>query len=178
MGLLKPTLLPVDYDSWRARPRAERVRTMVVHWGDVGFGTPDAVYLLYVVKMLAYVAAAVFFVSLTPGLGGFGDVGRWWGETIVYQKVVLWTLLFEVIGLGCGFGPLNNRFFPPLGSILYWLRPDTIRLPPWPGRIPLTKGTARTPVDVVLYGALLVVLLVALFSDGTGPVPALGTTVG
>ena len=66
----------------------------------------------------------------------------------MFQKVVLYTMLFEVVGLGCGFGPLNNRFFPPLGSILYWLRPNTIRLPPWPNRIPLTKGTARTPVDV------------------------------
>ena len=87
-------------------------------------------------------------------------------------------MLFEVIGLGCGFGPLNNRFFPPMGSVLYWLRPNTIRLPPWPNRVPLTKGTTRTPVDAALYGALLVMLLVALFSDGTGPIPALGTTVG
>lgn len=79
-------------------------------------------------------------------------------------------MLFEVVGLGCGFGPLNNRFFPPLGSILYWLRPKTIRLPPWPGRIPLTRGDARTPVDVLLYGALLVLLIVALCTDGTGPV--------
>ncbi len=60
-------------------------------------------------------------------------------------------MLFEVIGLGCGFGPLNNRFFPPLGSILYWLRPNTIRLPPWPNRMPLTNGDARTPFDVLLY---------------------------
>ena len=45
---------------------------------------------------------------------------------------------------------------PPMGSILYWLRPKTIRLPPWPGRVPLTRGDARTPVDVLLYGALLV----------------------
>ena len=91
---------------------------------------------------------------------------------------VLYTMLFEVVGLGCGFGPLNNRFFPPMGSILYWLRPNTIRLPPWPNRVPLTKGTARTPVDTLLYAALLVMLLVALFSDGTGPIPALNTTVG
>jgi len=91
---------------------------------------------------------------------------------------VLYTMLFEVVGLGCGFGPLNNRFFPPMGSILYWLRPGTIRLPPWPDRIPLTKGDERTPVDALLYGALLVLLVVALFSDGTGPVPALGTAVG
>ena len=58
-------------------------------------------------------------------------------------------MLFEVIGLGCGFGPLNNRFFPLLGSILYWSRPNTIRLPPWPDRIPSTKGTARRPVGAV-----------------------------
>jgi hypothetical protein len=41
---------------------------------------------------------------------------------------VLYTMLFEVVGFGCGFGPLNNRFFPPMGSIIYWLRPGTIRL--------------------------------------------------
>ncbi len=96
----------------------------------------------------------------------------------MFEKVVLYTMLFEVVGLGCGFGPLNNRFFPPLGSILYWLRPGTIRLPPWPGRVPFTKGDNRTPVDALLYGALLVLLVVAIFSDGTGSVPALGTTVG
>ena len=65
-----------------------------------------------------------------------------------------------------------------MGSILYWLRPNTIRLPPWPDRIPLTRGDNRTPVDAAMYGALLVLLVVALFSDGTGPVPSLGTEVG
>ncbi|SKR66696.1 membrane protein [Mycobacteroides abscessus subsp. abscessus] len=72
----------------------------------------------------------------------------------------------SVVGLGCGFGPLNNRFFPPLGSILYWLRPNTIRLPPWP-RIPLTKGSARTAVDIALYAAFLGMVLVALLSQPT-----------
>ncbi len=96
----------------------------------------------------------------------------------MFEKVVLYTMLFEVVGLGCGFGPLNNRFFPPMGSILYWMRFGTIRLPPWPDRVPLTKGTKRTPVDVALYAVLLVVILAALFSDGTGPMPELGTNVG
>ncbi|MCB1292797.1 MAG: DUF3556 domain-containing protein, partial [Mycobacterium sp.] len=89
-----------------------------------------------------------------------------------------YTMLFEVLGLGCGFGPLNNRFYPPMGSVLYWLRPNTIRLPPWPGRVPLTRGDNRDPVDVILYGALLAVLLVALLSDGTGPIAELGTEIG
>ena len=42
----------------------------------------------------------------------------------------------------------------------------------------MTKGTARTPLDVLLYGALLVILVVALGSGGTGPIDALGTSVG
>jgi hypothetical protein len=117
-------------------------------------------------------------VLSTDGIDGFTAVASWYAEPIVFQKVVLYTMLFEVVGLGCGFGPLNNRFFPPMGSILYWLRPKTIRLPPWPGRIPLTKGDSRTPFDVAVYGALLVMLVVALFSDGTGPIPELGTEVG
>ena len=80
-------------------------------------------------------------------------------------------MLFEVIGLGCGFGPLNNRFYPPIGSVLYWMRPDTIRLPPWPNRVPMTKGTGRTLLDVALYAALLATIFGTLFADGTGPVP-------
>ncbi len=88
-------------------------------------------------------------------------------------------MLFEVIGLGCGFGPLNNRFFPPMGSILYWLRPKTIRLPPWPNRIPTDqRRRRRRPWTWRLYGALLVMLTVALFSQGTGPIPERGTEVG
>jgi hypothetical protein len=144
----------------------------------VGFGTPGVLHLFYVVKILLYVLAAWLIVLTTKGIDGFTNVASWYAEPIVFEKVVLYTMLFEVVGLGCGFGPLNNRFFPPMGSILYWLRPKTIRLPPWPNRIPLTKGTARTPFDVLLYAALLVVLVLALFSDGTGAIPTLNTTVG
>jgi hypothetical protein len=151
---------------------------MARHWAEVGFGTPGVLHLFYVVKILLYILAAWLIVLTTQGIDGFTNVASWYAEPIVFEKVVLYTMLFEVVGLGCGFGPLNNRFFPPLGSILYWLRPNTIRLPPWPNRIPLTKGTARTPVDALLYAALLVMLVVALFSDGTGPILALGTAVG
>ena len=145
---------------------------MARHWAEVGFGTPIVLHLFYVVKIGLYVLGGWLFALATAGIDGFTDVGSWWSEPIVFQKVVLFTLLFEVLGLGCGFGPLNNRFFPPMGSILYWLRPGTIRLPPWPGRVPAPGVTRRTPVDAVLYAALLAMLLVALVSDGTGPIPA------
>ena len=178
MGFLKPDLPLVDFTEWSRGTRAEKIRPMARHWAEVGFGTPVALHLFYVVKIGLYILGGWLFALATKGIDGFLNVGAWWSEPIVFQKVVLYTMLFEVIGLGCGFGPLNNRFFPPMGSILYWLRPKTIRLPPWPRRIPFTRGTARTPVDVLLYAALLVMLLWALSSDGTGPIPALHTTVG
>ena len=178
MGFLKQDTPQIDFQEWSKGTRAEKIIPMARHWAEVGFGTPVALHLFYVVKIGLYILAAWLLALTTTGINGFANVAHWYAEPIVFEKVVLYTMLFEVVGLGCGFGPLNNRFFPPLGSILYWLRPGTIRLPPWPNRIPLTKGDARGPVDALLYGALLVLLVIAIFSDGTGPVPALGTTVG
>ena len=178
MGFLKQDSPVVDYAEWSKGTRAERIKPMARHWAEVGFGTPVVLHLFYVVKILLYVLVAWLIVLTTAGIDGFTNVGQWYAEPIVFEKVVLYTMLFEVVGLGCGFGPLNNRFFPPLGSVLYWLRPKTVRLPPWPTRVPLTKGTSRTPFEVLLYAALLIALVFALFSDGTGPIPELNTEVG
>jgi len=178
MGFLKPELPVVDFDQWSRGTWEQKLRPMARHWAEVGFGTPVVLHLFYVLKILLYILGAWLVVLTTRGIDGFAAVTQWGAEPIVFQKVVLYTMLFEVIGLGCGFGPLNNRYLPPMGSILYWLRPNTIRLPPWPTRVPFTRGDNREPVDVLLYAALLVLLVVALFSDGTGPRPALGTQVG
>lgn len=178
MGFLKQDAPVVDYAEWSKGTRAERIVPMARHWAEVGFGTPVVMHLFYVVKIALYILGAWLVVLTTTGIDGFTNVSSWYAEPIVYQKVVLYTMLFEVVGLGCGFGPLNNRFFPPMGSILYWLRPNTIRLPPWPSRVPLTSGDSRGPVDVALYAGLLVMLVVALFSDGSGPIPELGSDIG
>lgn len=178
MGFLKQDAPVVDFEEWSKGTRAEKIVPMARHWAEVGFGTPVVLHLFYVVKILLYILGAWLVALSTTGIDGFTNVASWYNEPIVFEKVVLYTMLFEVVGLGCGFGPLNNRFFPPMGSILYWLRPKTIRLPPWPSRIPLTRGDTRTPLDALLYAALLVLLVVAIFSDGTGPIPELGTTVG
>ena len=163
MGFLRQEVPELDFPEWSKGTRAEKVRPMAVHWAEVGFGTPVVLHLFYVVKILAYIGGGALFT-----------IGHHWTDPIVFQKVVLYTMLFEVLGLGCGFGPLNNRFYPPMGSVLYWLRPNTIRLPPWPGRVPLTNGDNRDPVDVALYGALLVMLVVALVTPpgGDGLLPA------
>src|ERR1700760_3952097 len=48
----------------------------------------------------------------------------------------------------------------------YYARVGTIRLPPWPDKVPLTKGDERTVLDVALYVALLASLAVALVLPG------------
>ena len=155
MGFMTPELPDVDRDTWPTLPRATRLQVVTRHWAEHGFGTPYAVYLLYLLKIAAYVAAPAAIISLTPGLGGLGRIGDWWTQPIVYQKVIIFTLLFEVLGLGCGSGPLTGRFMPPIGGFLYWLRPNTIRLPAWPQKVPFTRGDTRTLVDVALYAIVL-----------------------
>ncbi|GAQ38568.1 membrane protein [Mycobacterium pseudoshottsii JCM 15466] len=165
----------VDHETWHTLPRATRLQVVTRHWAEHGFGTPYAVYLLYLLKIGIYVAAPAAIISLTPGLGGLGHIADWWTQPIVYQKVIIFTLLFEVLGFGCGSGPLTGRFMPPVGGFLYWLRPKTIRLPPWPAKVPFTDGDTRTVVDVTLYAIVLISGGWALFSPGhAGQVTASG----
>jgi hypothetical protein len=175
MGFITPDLPDVDPDTWPTLPRSTRMQVVTRHWVEHGFGTPQAIYLLYVFKMAAYVAGAAAVISLTPGLGGLDRIGMWWTQPIVYEKVVVFTLLFEVLGLGCGSGPLTARFWPPIGGFLFWLRPNTIRLPPWPRVVPFTRGDSRTIIDVALYVIVLVSGTWALLSAGRGgPVTSAG----
>lgn len=168
MGFMSPELPDVDRASWHTQPRAVRLQVGTRHWVEHGFGTPYAVYLLYLLKIGVYVAVAAVIISLTPGLGGLGRIADWWTQPIVYQKVIVFTLLFEVLGLGCGSGPLTGRFWPPVGGFLYWLRPNTIRLPAWPDKVPLTRGDTRSIVDVALYAVVLGSGAWALLSPGHG----------
>ncbi|MCV7198626.1 DUF3556 domain-containing protein [Mycobacterium angelicum] len=177
MGFIQPNLPVVDAE-WSKRPRAERIVPMARHIAQNGFGTPLVMHVMYGVKIALYILGGWLFALATKGVDGFTNVAAWWTEPIVFEKAVLFTMLFEVVGLGCCFGPLAGRYFPPMGSILYWLRPGTIRLPPWPDRVPLTRGSNRTPFDALLYAALLALLVIALMSDGTGPIPVLDTAIG
>jgi hypothetical protein len=175
MGFIEPDLPDVDHDTWPSLPRSTRLQIVTQHWVLNGFGTPYAVYLLYLLKIALYVVAPAAIISLTPGLGGLAHIGDWWTQPIVYQKFIVFTLLFEVLGFGCGSGPLTGRFMPPIGGFLYWLRPNTIRLPAWPGKVPFTSGDTRSVVDVALYAIVLGGGVWALLSPGHGgPATAAG----
>jgi hypothetical protein len=168
MGLLTPAPPPFDdIEEWKRLPHLERIKPLAQDWALNGFGTPPAVYLLYVLKLIVYAGGGLLLIAATSeGLGGLGDLGSWWTEPIVFQKAVVWTMLWEVLGLGAGSLPLTLRFSPMIGGVLYWLRPGTVRLPPWPGRVPLTRGTTRTWLDVVLYAGLIGSLGYLLTSGG------------
>lgn len=174
MGLISPTLPNIDVDAWRAKPRAERTKVLQQHWAIHGFGTPYAIYLLYTLKIGLYILGGLLFAASTPGIGSLGDLGDWWFEPVVFQKVIIWTLLFEVLGFGCGFGPLTMRFLPPIGTFLYWLRPGTIRQPPWPARVPGTAGSRRTILDIALYLGVIAAALYVLLSPADRAVTGLG----
>jgi hypothetical protein len=170
MGFFSPSPPPFDVEEWKAKPHLARIKPLVQDWGLNGFGSPQFVYLVYLFKLVVFTVGAFFVISLTPGLGSLSDIGDWWTQPIVFQKLAVWTLLWEILGLGAGSMPLSFRFVPPIGGPLYWLQTGTMRLPPWPDRVPLTKGSQRTILDVGLYAAVLasgVFLLAAHGADAS-----------
>jgi hypothetical protein len=166
MSFLSPAPPPFELEEWKRKPHLARIKPLVQDWGENGFGSPSFVYLLYALKLVVYAGGALLVISLTPGLGSVGDFGEWWTEPIVFQKFAVWTLLWEILGLGAGSMPLSFRFLPPIGGPLYWLRPGTVRLPPWPDKVPLTAGTRRTGFDVALYIGVLASGLYLLLDSG------------
>jgi hypothetical protein len=111
----KPVKPPYDPLEWAQKPFAERSRLVCLAWAMQGYGTPIAVYIVYALKVLVYIGGWVLFCSFTPGMGGLADIATWWLRTEAFQKAILWSMLFEILGLGCGSGPLTGRYFPALG---------------------------------------------------------------
>jgi hypothetical protein len=173
MGFIKPRLPDIDEATWPTLRRMERIRELAPFWVEHGFGTQRVVHLLYAIKIIVYAVGAVTVTSLTtPALGGIGAFADWWTEPIFFQKAVAFTIAFEILGLGCGSGPLTLRISPPIGGALYWLRPGTVRLAPWPNRVPLTGGTTRTVADVALYVGVLAATIWVIIAPPAVPVTA------
>jgi hypothetical protein len=166
MGFINPAPPPVDVEEWKKLPHLQKIKPLAQDWAINGFGTPYVIYLLYAVKLVLFCWLAVLAISTTPGLGGVSDFSDWWTEPIVWQKFVVFMICWEFLGIGSSSMALSFRFMPPIGGPLYWLRPGTLRLPPWPDKIPFTKGTTRTPVDVLLALGVYVMAFYLLFSDG------------
>ena len=170
-------LPPYEPERLLGAPFPERVRLVCRTWAAQVQPTPRIVMAMYWAKyLLLYVGGWAFFVSWSPGAGAFAAVA--------FQKAILWSICYELLGFGCGMGPMNARFNPPLGGFLHFLRPGTTKLPLLPG-LPVVGGIRRTWLDVALYAAVELCLLRALVAPAVTPalawpivvlVPLLGVT--
>lgn len=166
MGFKTGDFPPVDLDTFLDRPLFERTKVLALHWTQYGFGSPKMIPTTYVVKLLVlYGVIGTALITWTSGVGPFWDVSGWWDQPVVYQKLVLWTVLLEVVGVAGSWGPIAGKFRPMTGGILFWARPGTIRLRPWKA-VPGTDGDTRTVLDVVLYLGLVASLLTAVVLPG------------
>ncbi|MDN5860030.1 MAG: DUF3556 domain-containing protein, partial [Pseudonocardia sp.] len=153
---------PVEPAEYLRMPLRERIRIQAQDWTYEGFATPKVLNIIYVLKMLVlYLAGGILITALTSDVD-VTDIGSWWDDILTYQKLVVWLMLLEVLGLGGAWGPLCGHFKPMTGGMRYWLRPGTIRMAPWPGRNPLAGGDDRTVLDVLLYVGVLAALVLPL----------------
>ncbi|RNL81367.1 DUF3556 domain-containing protein [Nocardioides marmorisolisilvae] len=179
MGFITPSEQPVEPQVFLQLPLRERIRILATHWVDDGFGTPRVLHVVYVLKMLGlYFGVGLAITSWTTVGVHFSDPGTWFDNIVVYQKLAIWLMLLEVLGLGGAFGPLCGHFAPMLGNVRFWIRPGTLRMAPWGRHVPGTGGDERTVGDVVLFLAVLASLVypLAIHADlvkhvpvGTGP---------
>lgn len=166
MGFKQGDLPPVDPEEFESIPTMERMKLLQEHWIDYGFGAPKIMHTLYLFKGLLFFIGGWLVIGLTtPGLP-LMELSAWWGELIVLQKAMLWVVLWSATGFNESWGPLAFKFEPMTAGYRYWVRTGTLRLPPWPDKVPLTKGDERRPIDVVLYIAMLLVLGLGLIAPG------------
>ncbi|TQC41948.1 DUF3556 domain-containing protein [Rhodococcus sp. WS4] len=166
MGLKTGDFPPVDPATFMDMPYRDRLKVLSTHWVEYGFGGALIVPLVYIARLFfPFIIGGIAIATLTSGMNPF-HVNDWWNEPIFYQKAILWILFLEAIGFGGSWGPLSGHFKPKTGGFRYWARPKTIRLPPWPGKVPFTSGDSRTLGDVALYVVYIVSIVVALVSPG------------
>jgi hypothetical protein len=166
MGLTTGDLPPIEPSKLYEIPYLERIKILSRHWVEYGFGAPKITHIIYVLKLLFfYIGGGYLVASLTSGLSPLHPSG-WWTEPVFYQKLILWTVLLEALGVAGSWGPMAGHFKPFTGGIRTYLRVDTIRQAPWPGKVPGTNGDRRAPLDVTLYVGLLASLVTSLVWHG------------
>jgi hypothetical protein len=164
-----PDLPPYDVGRILAAPFPERVRLICRTWASQVNATPFVVLVVYWAKyLLLFVGGWAFFVSFSRDYPGFGSPGTWAFGADAFQKAILWAIVYESTGLGCSSGPMNGRFWPPIGGVLYFLRPGTTKLALFPA-VPVLGGITRTWLDVALYAVTQCLLLRALVAPEVTP---------
>src|SRR4051812_44411022 len=165
MGFKTPDFPPVDPETFLDKPLMERTKTLALHWCEYGFGTPKIVHTIYIFKLLFfYIGVGVSLAVWTSDIGMQPwEVNQWWDQPVVFQKLVMWTMMLEALGIAGSWGPLSGTFKPMTAGVRFWAKVGTLRVRPWK-QVPFTAGDSRTIVDVGLYLAFIASLLIAICS--------------
>ncbi|MDJ0869427.1 MAG: DUF3556 domain-containing protein [Myxococcota bacterium] len=155
---------PYEPEQILAAPFAERIRLVCQTWASQAMPNPKIVMALYWTKYIVlYVGGFAFFASFNASYPGFTSPLEWAFTTTSFKKMIAWSILYELTGLGCSWGPMNGRIKPMLGGIRNFLWVGTIKLPLFPG-VPVIGSPHRGWLDVGVYGLNHLLLLRALLA--------------
>ena len=160
MGFSKPSVPPVEPDKVYDLPYLERIRILSRYWAENGFGSPKIFHVIYIVKLLFFYIAGGYLVgTLTSGFHPLHRAGcgpsRW-----------------STRSSSCG--PCCSRRSAWPGPGVRW--PGTSSRSPAAGATAgstrsvttvarqgaADRGDRRRPVDVGLYLAIIVTLVLSL----------------
>ncbi|MEM8606642.1 MAG: DUF3556 domain-containing protein [Myxococcota bacterium] len=162
-------LPPYPMERIVAAPFPERVRLVCRSWAaQVAPNQPIVMALYWLKYLFLYLGVWAGFCALNAGYPGFGSVIEWAFSKTSFQKLMVWSTVYELIGLGCSWGPLNARFKPMTGGFRYFLRAGTTKMPLFPG-VPVIGNTLRNWLDVALYIATQVLFLRILVAPEVTP---------
>jgi len=164
MRFLNPLTLPFEISDWNKQDSDIKIKMLCKAWATQGYGAPITIYLVYLIKIVFYIAMWFLFCSFSTELGSFESISAWWFKKEALFRAIIWSILFEVIGLGCGSLPLTGRYFPPFSALFHFVRPGTIKLPLFK-TVSFLKADKRSIFDVLLYVLLLGTLVLSLISS-------------
>jgi len=151
MAIAENDLPPYPIGDLLAQPFPERIRLICRTWAARIGATPISVMAMYWTKyFFLFIGGWACFVSLSANYPGLLSVREWAFSWVAFQKAIVWAIFYELAGFGCSSGPMNARFWPPLGGFLHFLRRGTTKLPLVPG-MPVLGGFQRSWLDVGLY---------------------------
>ena len=155
--LPRPKPRSYDVHGMSTAPWSKRLKAAAICWAEYGYGTPPIVLVFYLFKMVVYVGAWLFFLGFNDDVDSCWSTEAWFTQ-LAFYKGLIWSMVFEMLGLGCGSGPLTGRYRPPFAGALYFMRTGTIRLPYFGSAILYTRNW----LDLSLYLAQIGVSLIAL----------------
>jgi hypothetical protein len=178
-----PDQPPFPPDRILRAPYPERVKMVCQSWAaQIAPNRPEVMALYWAKYLFVYIAGWAGFVAFNGDYPGFTSPLAWAFDATSFQKAIAWSIFYELLGIGCSWGPMNARFKPMTGGFRYFLRPGTTKMPWFPGA-PVIGNATRSWLEPALYALLQLSLLRALVAPEVTPalllpamllIPALG----